>query len=536
MKLNPNKIHLKRLEEIKNVEGLELGYIKNLSPKQFIAITEEWVKKLEAYIMRTKKYSDAYIALFSERGVSYEEYKKLFLRITPEEYKRYPAYEYFMILDDTKHKSFIAEKEPTPESYVQTIKEAFDTGELEALHSKLNDLQANITIKTLQTHAYTVAKTGAGKSELLKQLLYKLSVETDDCIILIDPHGDLAEQLAGSIQKEQAHRLVYFDPFLFAEEKKYPVINPFEITDSSEQNIDLLAQNLTASFQELLSNELSTNMKAVLEPCIASMLRKEGRSLKDLQQLLKGDKELLEEAKQASQHHRLFFENFNDSTYKQTKSAIFTKLQSLLNSRTFHHCITGKSSIDLKQAIREKKILLFNLNKGKFGEEHAQAFGKLLVSQIKNYALMQSMEERHQIYLAVDEAGNFISKSMQTILTEARKYRLSLLISTQMTNQLNSIEETVLSNVGSFLVGNLNSKESIQKISEVTGATTKQLKQIDKHEFWYKGSDTSFSFSPNLLPNYPLDKQKCRRYYTNKDSEQESNTNFGTNGKPKYDF
>lgn len=536
MKFVPSKIPLDFSLSTLDDTSILLGTISKFTQKDFFNITNTWVKVLDGYIMKTKRFSDAYITLFKERAVTFAEYKMLFERIPSKEYKYHPAFEFFMLLDEIQTKQFIADKEATFESYYEVLLAEFSKGNLQGLHSKISAVPCAIHPKDLQTHAYITGRTGSGKSEFLKLLFTRIVEQTNDCLVLIDPHSDTAKQFAQIVQNQQPERLLYFDPFLFADEERYPVINPFFAKGKSEQEIDLLAKNLTAVFQELLPNELSKNMKAVLEPCISVLLHRENSSLVDLQRLVKGDKELLAEVKQYAKHHKLFFDNFNDSSYTQTKSAVFTKIQSLLNSRVFYNCVTGKNTIDLEKAIKDKKIIVCNLNKGLFGEEHAQAFGKLLIAQIKNFAFKQNENERQQIYLAVDECHNFISESMETILVEARKYKLSLILSNQMSKQLGSIEETTLSNVGAFFVGNSNSKETLQKISGVTDISFQGLKNIPKYHFWYHSDGVSFQFkaSGELLGDvrdFEKVKENSFLYYEKYKQEAVFVVNFN---KPKF--
>ncbi|MCT4664238.1 MAG: ATP-binding protein [Flavobacteriales bacterium] len=537
VEFNPYKvISQKDLSEIVGNSPIKLGKIVKLSNEKFNWVLQSWVKQIEVFLSKSEKIPELYYELLQQRFITFEEYTQLFSSIDVEDYAYFPPYRCFNIKDKTELSIFTSNKQPTFESFLQTFSKEIKNNNLNGLDILLSDIDATLKKENLNRHSYIVGKTGSGKSELLKLLFTNITRKSEDCLILVDPHGDLAKQFAQVVQDEQPQRLLYFDPFLHSKEEKYPIINPLFSEGKSEQEIDLLAQNLTAVFEELLPNELSTNMKAVLEPCISVLLKQGNCSLSDLQQLIKGDKKLLSEAKKNAKHHRLFFENFNDGLYTQTKSAIFTKIQSLLNSRVFYNCVTGTNTINLSQAIKEKKIIIFNLNKGLFGEEHAQAFGKLLISQIKNFALKQNEKERKQIYLAVDECHNFISKSMETILTEARKYRLSLILSNQMSKQLGGIEETTLSNVGAFFVGNSNSKETLQKISSISDIPMMDLKATPNYHFWFNSNNQSFQFkvSDELLDvpnNFETIKTASLSYYG---KHEEENNDAQKKEKPKF--
>ncbi len=492
MKFNPSKIKSFFLKSFLQNEGIDLGTIKNISNNDFINFMEKWVKIIDSYIVRTKKYSPYYQKFIANRCVSYNEYQKLFLNIEQSDFIRYIAYEYFMIKDKTHLASFLLGKNSSKECYIEVIQNELQIGEMEGLQLIFNNLQAKIPINCFKTHAYISGSTGSGKSELMKLLLYRLINNSDATIIVIDPHGKLVKESFPLLMELYPDRTVYIDPYF--KNGYTPVFNPLSLTDISDRNIDITAQNLSSAFCELLPNELSVNMKTLLMPCLSILLRKENSNLTDFQRLIKGDKFLLDYSKSNAGHHRLFFENYNDGLYTQTKSALFTKLQSLLNSYAFHNCIVGENTINLEKLIQEKKIILFNLAKGKMGEEHSQAFGKFILAMIKSI-VMKREKASSQTFLFIDEAHNFISQSMENIITETRKYNLSLLLASQFSKQLGNIEETVLSNVATVLTGSNNNKETFNKITSVSKTNIKQLQSLkDYHFHYYNKNGKSFVF------------------------------------------
>jgi len=496
LNFNPNKVISD--EEIQSFLGhgsINLGKINELNKSQFIYILDEWTKRIDTFISKIEPFTTLYIQLFEQRFVSFEEYLQLFVRMDESEYPFFPAYEYFMLIDKTQLALFIADKKPTFESYLETYKRECEQGNLKGLQTVLSKLYATTAEHALHKHALITGNTGSGKSELLKLLLHELATKTNESIVVIDPHGDLSLQLVSLLSKEDSDRLIYFDPFLMEHEARYPVINPLFTDTTTAHHRDTLATHLTSALCELLPNEFSVNMKTLLLPCISVLLQKENATLVDLQKLIKGDKELLQFVKSHGEHHSLFFDNINDTLYQSTKSAIFTKLQSLLNSRAFYNITCHANTINLSQALQERKIILFNLDKGRIGEEQSQAFGKLLMAQIKNHVMQQSQGNRNRVYLAIDEARNFVSDSMESIIIETRKYNLSLILSTQHSKQLGSIEDTILANVGTLFVGT-NAQSALQKVASVCSCSVEQLEQLPDFHFWYEWKrNKSFSFT-----------------------------------------
>lgn len=119
----------------------------------------------------------------------------------------------------------------------------------------------------------------------MKNLIYWQMLKNDCSLIVMDPHGDLSEEMINlRISKKQKARIIYINPYL--SKKQIPIFNPFDLYDKSEENIDLLTQELVRVFKELLPNHLSLQMEAVLTPCIATILRKQNGNLVDLQRFM----------------------------------------------------------------------------------------------------------------------------------------------------------------------------------------------------------------------------------------------------------
>ena len=165
----------------------------------------------------------------------------------------------------------------------------------------------------------------------------------DAGLVLIDPHGDCADSVRKFYHNFNNNRIAYIDPFL--REGMTPSINPFELQHTDEQTIELATSQLVDVFQELIPDALLSNqMRALLVPCISTLLRCRDASLEDLQNFLRPGKneEWLKIGRNSPIHsHRKFFnEDFNNPIYRATKQSILVKVQSLLNSRIFYNLTT----------------------------------------------------------------------------------------------------------------------------------------------------------------------------------------------------
>lgn len=240
--------------------------------------------------------------------------------------------------------------------------------------------------------------TWSWKSSLVEQRIYWQRYATrkkqDICIVFLDPHGDSVDNLK---RTDLAHiyfdRLVYIDPFM----KKWytPCINPLEIDGITKDTVEFHAQTLLDVFEEMLPDaKLSNYMRTILKPCLTTMLLWWSHSLPDLQLMMQKKKgaQLLEQGRKSPirPHKEFFQDEFDSRLFDFTKNSIYTKVQCLLNSPTFYNYTTWRSTIDLARCIRQGKILLFNLNKGRLGEEISSTIGRFIIAKIKGIALQRA--------------------------------------------------------------------------------------------------------------------------------------------------
>ena len=515
-------------------------------------------KYLEAINYITEKQNLIFNELLIRRGLNYEEFIDLFSITDIKQENPYSGeiesninfhplwkkiYDYYGI---TKNELiFITTKyKPTLDDYLQFLEHQ------KMLNiRKILDFFAPVFLKEeyFERHAYITGMTGSGKSELIKVLVYGLAFnkkpfqtnileafnkpafKKDKSIIVIDPHGDLAEQIAKwkeFKEVENYKNLVYIDPFL---DKEYtPILNPFDIKDKSEETIDILAQELTKVFQELIKDsKLTLQMETLLNPCISTLLRRENSTLRDLQRFMNDElnQDLVEEGlKSPNPAHRDFFKYaFYSKTYTPTKQSIFTKIQSLLNSKIFHNLVIGKSTIDLEKLINERKIIIFNLSKGKLGTDTSEAFGRLIIALLNSIASKRAdlpENKRIKTFLFIDEFQNYISKSIETTLTENRKYKLFMILSQQLLGQgMNTqMKNVILSNTFVKFIG-MNALNTLKALSNETGIELEKLQKLDKGEFYIKiGNKPAFKFKTTdfLLGNknsmLPNEWEKIKKY------------------------
>jgi hypothetical protein len=299
-------------------------------------------------------------------------------------------------------------------------------------------------------NAYIVAGSQSGKTELLKLFAYSVIRQKKEALIIIEPTGDASDQIAR--WPEPGDRLIYFDHSL--ELGMTPTINPFEISGVPSEDTSplalrvkkVIAQQLLEAFQEVLATgegaELSKNMQSLLMQCLLVLLDYPHATIRDLHRFMddKRNNHLVDFGRSRTHYPDVvdfFTHSFqNRRNLDVTKTAIHTKLQDLFSTGNFADLTCGKSTINLEQALAERKIIVFNLSKGALGEREANAFGRLIVALLQGIAMRREAQgNRVPVRAIIDEVHNFTTKSLQTIITEAAKFKLFLTMAQQQIGQ-----------------------------------------------------------------------------------------------------
>ena len=296
----------------------------------------------------------------------------------------------------------------------------------------------------LARHGYIRGKTGSGKSEFLKLLIYSILINKKASIVIIEPHGDLSEQVARwkeFKEDKSKDRLIYINPYL--KNEFTPSINPFELKEKSEINVLTLTEQLILAFEGLLGKDFTSNMQGVLKYCIPVLLIHGGCSLIDLKRFVTdGDNDDLIELGVKSENRQakdFFINDFQSKKLDSTKSSLSMRLATLLASPVFTRLLTGSDSFDFEEAVNSGKVIIFNLSKGTLGKDTSNAYGRFVVAMVQFFAFKRASipeDERPNTYLFIDEFQNYICKDMKEILAETRKYKLYMILANQYLKQI----------------------------------------------------------------------------------------------------
>ena len=302
-----------------------------------------------------------------------------------------------------------------------------------------------ITDKDRFRHIYILGQTGTGKTTIM---LYQAIDDMNNGrgFTFIDPHGDACEFLLKHYPKERIDDLIYFD----LGNTQYPIgLNPLEVSPDDADEQDVVTNDLVEMFIQMYGPEIfgPRIQDYFRNACFLLMDQPEGGTIVDIMRLFTD--EAFAEAKIRNLRNPVVASWWN-KTYKKMgdreKAEIIPFIQAKFGPFTtgvYVRNIIGqaKSAFNMYDAMQQKKIILLNLSKGISGEETSKLIGKIIAMQVKLSALKRAKiaeADRVPHYLYVDEFQNYVSNSFESILSEARKYKLGLVVAHQYIDQLKS--------------------------------------------------------------------------------------------------
>lgn len=327
-----------------------------------------------------------------------------------------------------------------------------------------NKKQIRLSTNDRRRHTYIIGQTGTGKSVLLENLAYQDMLDGKG-FAFIDPHGDSAERLLGMVPKERVEDVIYFDPA----DLDNPIgLNLFEF-ESNDQR-DFLVQEAIAMLYRLYD----PGHTGIIGPRFETWFRNAaltimsdpaGSSFIDVQQVFIDQAFADEKLKHVTIQSVLDFWNKEMAqTSEASKSEMlgwFTSKFGAFLSNDMMRNIIGqtKSGFNMREIMDNKKILLVNVSKGRMGELNSQLVGMIFVMKFQAAAMGRAdmpEADRQDFALYVDEFQNFATDSFESILSEARKYRLNLVLANQFLTQLtDKIREAIIGNIGTVISGRI---------------------------------------------------------------------------------
>ncbi|MFH1769326.1 MAG: type IV secretion system DNA-binding domain-containing protein [Parcubacteria group bacterium] len=314
-------------------------------------------------------------------------------------------------------------------------------------------------------HMYVIGQTGTGKTNLLKNTAIQ-DIEAGRGIAVVDPHGEFVEELLEMVPDNRLDDVIYFNPA----DQEYPMgFNPLEVRDPTHKH--LVASGLMAIFTKIWANVWSARMEYILNNTILALVDTPNSTLLGIPRMLVDKiyrQTIVNNCKDPVVRSYWIneYEQYEPRFRSEAISPIQNKVGQFLGTSIIRNVVGQKrSSLDVEKAMDNGNIVLINVSKGKTGEDNSALLGAMIITKIQLAAMERvrvPIEQRRDFILYVDEFQNFATDSFAGILSEARKYKLGLVISHQYIGQLitesgnDKLRDAIFGNVGTtvtFRVG-----------------------------------------------------------------------------------
>ncbi len=317
-------------------------------------------------------------------------------------------------------------------------------------------------------HVYVIGKTGMGKTNLLETMATQ-DIRNGEGVCVVDPHGEFAEKMLKAVPSSRVNDVIYFNPA----DKDFPIaFNILEAVDEDKKN--LVASGMMGVFKKIWPDVWSPRMEYILNNTILALLDYPGSTMLGVNRMM-FDKDYRKRVypKIKDPVVKSFwmneFDKWEDRFRKEAVAAIQNKVGQFLSSYVIRNIVgQPKSTIDMREIMDKKKILIVNLSKGRIGEDAMRLLGGMIVTKIQLAAMGRveiPEEKREDFYLYVDEFQNFATESFANILSEARKYRLNLTLAHQYISQLifdgnTTVRDAIFGNVGTIVTFRVGAEDA----------------------------------------------------------------------------
>src|SRR3989339_65971 len=373
--------------------------------------------------------------------------------------------------------------------------------------------KAKFGIKTddRRRHFYVLGKTGMGKTNLLETMIIQ-DIQRGKGVAVVDPHGELVENILRFIPNRRINDVIYFNP----SDIEYPIA--FNVLEQvSPEYRHLVASGLLGVFKKIWADSWGPRLEYVLNNRLMGLLEYPGSTLLGIMRMLV-DKSFRKKVinKITDPVIKSFwveeYSKYPDRFQAEAIAPIQNKVGRFLSSSMMRNIVGQvQSAINLRDIMDNKKILLLNLSKGRIGEDNSALLGAMIITKIQLAAMSRvniPEDKRNDFYLYVDEFQNFATDSFANILSEARKYRLDLIMAHQYILQLSeSVRAAVFGNVGTIISFRIGAEDAEFLAKEFNPRFDElDLVNLSKYNIYLKlmiEGVASEPFSATTLPPVP---------------------------------
>lgn len=350
-------------------------------------------------------------------------------------------------------------------------------------------------------HMYLMGKTGMGKTTVIENMIIQ-DIQAGKGVALVDPHGDIAEKILDFIPSHRINDVVYFNP----SDYEFPIA--FNVMETvAQEHKHLIASGMVGVFKKLWADSWGPRLEYVLRNAILALLDYPGSTLLGVMRILV-DKNYRKKviAKIQDPVVRSFwveeYSKYPDRFQAEAIAPIQNKVGQFLSTALIRNVVGQvKSTINIREIMDNKKILIMNLSKGRVGEDSSALLGAMMITKIQLAAMSRvdlPEKDRVDFYLYVDEFQNFATESFANILSEARKYRLNLIIAHQYIEQLDEkVSAAVFGNVGTIMCFRVGAADAEFLVKEFTPFFEEDdLVNLTKYDIYMKLMIDGVSSSP----------------------------------------
>ncbi len=370
-------------------------------------------------------------------------------------------------------------------------------------------------------HFYTLGQTGTGKSTLMENMIYQ-DILNGEGVAFIDPHGSAIERILGFIPRERLDDVIVFDPGDIA----HPLgLNMLEFDPNFPEQKTFIVNELLSIFQKLfLAETMGPMFDQYFRNAVLLLLDDYANEVPTLLNIPRVLTDFAYRREKLTRETNPIVKNFweqeaekagGEAALANMAPYITSKINGFIANEYLRPVLSApKSSLNFREAMDQRKILLVNLSKGRIGDINASLLGMLVVGKLLIAALSRvdlPEDQRNDFYLYIDEFQNFTTDSISTILAEARKYRLNLTIANQFIKQLNDkIRDAVFGNVGSMAVFRVGADDAEYLKNQFEPVFSPQdLLNIDNFNCYVKlliNNQTARPFNIKIDPPPPEDR------------------------------
>jgi len=359
--------------------------------------------------------------------------------------------------------------------------------QLQKLISLLIPSRLKVNERLQRQHSFVIGRTGAGKSVLLHHFIrHYLTRDSKPAIVLLDPHGDLANLVTRDRCWLASNRLVYIRFDQIGDRSIH--FNPFDLTNHSEDYINRAQLQFSGAVERIVGETFTPRQRTLIRSCVSVMLHRPGSTLIDLVRFLQDGQnaDLLRYGRENLPNpidRQFFAGSFADPLYKPTKSALVSRLTDIVRDPVIRRVTCEPSSIKLGQLLDSGKVIVVQFDPSTQGRDTIRTIGQLFNAAILSHVLGRPQKHRYPIHMLVDECQYFISPTITEILGESRKFGLYLTLATQRIDALDAnLQDAILGNVGNIWIGN-SRHNSADKLTRETGIPSEKFRSLKNLHF-----------------------------------------------------